>query len=1100
MPYYNDLSFYSGYNSTYSPYSTSYLPITNYSSYTRALNGTYNAPPPRSLYTSSIGQRNYKPMLKPISETPFIRSNAMTSLTRINSGKYNNIIKPSIYVAPRPIQINTADIDVSASKFNKNRYVRARSTSPDQVRTVAECAAGSSTDTTFMPRIDQNDPAKFRSTIKRDRHIVRLSTMRKRSKSRSKSNSIEKKSCSSRHSTSSKKSSSDDGHSETIDSIPSTNESSLGGKKTSWRDKFGDSLNINKPKTVRKTPGEIILEKHIIRDRKDEERIALSPMENIVRLPETVSTPEEIAYLEPIIRKSIRRQSLIKCPSFKDICEDISSDIKVDDDLNAGELRRRASLILEQEEQILAQLTSVSRRPSADLVNVDVPIPEVEEREEQNLDKADEPQEENTIIIKKKTLKKGGKIRHSVTVRVDVENPVKPAIALSSESSKSRSNVTTKWRAIVEELEINHSVNETVPLPKKRTDKIGNKELTRSESSEDFWKKIGRRDSIFYKTKFDLKKNEMEIVEILEDVHAKDEKSDEKLKFLSETVECKAQTETSEPLADTVSPVMNKERRNSAIKSKSASDVVAIKDKLKVKTTKPTKKVVDKTDESKIKVRKMANVMSTSSTSKDDAKTIKSSRDKAKLKSNDTENVSTTTKLLTEMKSIENNTNSNVNRGISNEAKSNKLAGSDTSASKSTDDVQKQTKSTAKAENDELKIISGTVAAKADVTGDAFEAKQLKSTSEKDSEETNIANKIKKTSNENEKIAQKKSKATTKKLTTMKNASAKTKSLALPETKNKTQEELVTKTSAGPPQPKEENAKAPRDLSKTVSAQIENQTENIGIDAEPKCSKNEKVAKSSTTKVQTEQHDDSRKDFELIGVDTNNNKVKSSMISAIANVNECDTSKLGVKLNKFPTLSNLNSDLTSLEQATNEAKERELKNSSSNLSKSTSISFDSHNENDDGIISGEENFDLILSSSSDDQSDNSEEYTDIESEDEMGLRRRHRKKKDKFDPKKLVKLDHKRKCYVIDEAPKYPLIATPRPLQKKYHLHSDSDTASTSSECGSSDEFFDECLSPNDIVVKDVIRMSTSSNDSGFEGGGTAPASPKKMLGKIKPI
>lgn len=119
----------------------------------------------------------------------------------------------------------------------------------------------------------------------------------------------------------------------------------------------------------------------------------------------------------------------------------------------------------------------------------------------------------------------------------------------------------------------------------------------------------------------------------------------------------------------------------------------------------------------------------------------------------------------------------------------------------------------------------------------------------------------------------------------------------------------------------------------------------------------------------------------------------------------------------------------------------------------------------------------------------------------MGLRRRHKKinnKNPKFDPKKVVKLDHHRKCYVVDEAPRYPLIATPRQLQKRFHYFSESETESdeANSKCGSDDELLhDESLAPEKYISKDLIRMSSCSNDSGFEGGGTAPVNPKKWLG-----
>lgn len=114
----------------------------------------------------------------------------------------------------------------------------------------------------------------------------------------------------------------------------------------------------------------------------------------------------------------------------------------------------------------------------------------------------------------------------------------------------------------------------------------------------------------------------------------------------------------------------------------------------------------------------------------------------------------------------------------------------------------------------------------------------------------------------------------------------------------------------------------------------------------------------------------------------------------------------------------------------------------------------------------------------------------------MGLKRRHKKKKlQQFDPNRVVKLDHKHKCYVVDEAPRFPLIATPRQLQKRFHYYSESDE-SESEELSSDAESNTEYVVSSSTEAKDLICMSSSSTASGFEGGGTAPANPKKMLSK----
>lgn len=1014
-------------------------------------------------------------MLKPISESPYqmaLRTNAMTSLTRMNSGKYSTFLKPTTYIPPRPIQMNTADIDVSASKFDKNRNVRMRSTSPEPTKPneaeQSNSVARNSSDTSaFMPRVDQNDPPHFRSTIKRDRHIVRLSTMRKRSKSRSKSRSIEKrpsskKSRSSLVSSSSKKSSSDDlPELDTSKDIGVVDDQNV---KRSWRDKFGDSLQMNTQKVARKTPGELILEKHIIRDRKNDEKLTQSIPKTIIRLPETV-TPQEITYLEPMIRKSIRRQSLIKCPSFKDICNDISSDLKFDDDLNAGDLRRRASLILEQEEQILVQLSTATRRPSADLVSVDIPIPEVDEPGNENIENqlkdGKETQAENVIVIKKKTKKKNGKVRHKITVSVDVENPVAPELGLSLNcgTSLSAKKNSPKWNAVVEEIKEDHTVHKIFKLPKKRESasdsapQYNKNHLKKSESGEDFWKLIDRRESIHYKKKIEYMHKKIDVLEIVEQdcqtecTPSEDSEQVEIVEQQLEQLKLAVEAKHEDVAVDEKPNVVSKERRRSsfAVKSRSTNDIEEMKElKKKLKSEKP-----------KLNKAKKSEAPTVTSDDKHQAQT-KVCRSEMEIRDGD--KVATPAKTT----SIENNTQSNV----SNAKISNKMSDSDSGE-----------KPPSKVSTDELKIVGPTPKGKAQAAI-GTSAPKSSPKDRQEGESTSATEELPGTA-KNEKHAaareivikpKVKDDLTISPPTDLNAPQSVANGSALPkvietqatgvETKPKKIKKLVSSPKA--------NIKKKSTASAPISPSSQNENREIVGNA---LNGTKTVDVKSSITIETVQHDAHDKDAKSIAADdadnTNNNHLKT--ISASVAV---------VALSKFATVSNLNSS--------------DLSASVQRLAKSNAI-------DDDDYISGEETFDLLLSSDPDDNSaDDWEQCSDTEPGDEMGLKRRHRKKKDKFDPKKVVKLDHKRKCYVIDEAPKYPLIATPRPLQKKYKFYSESETESegSDSDCVSSDGCYDECLSPNDVVVKDVIRMSTCSNDSGFEGGGTAPSSPKKMLGK----
>lgn len=120
----------------------------------------------------------------------------------------------------------------------------------------------------------------------------------------------------------------------------------------------------------------------------------------------------------------------------------------------------------------------------------------------------------------------------------------------------------------------------------------------------------------------------------------------------------------------------------------------------------------------------------------------------------------------------------------------------------------------------------------------------------------------------------------------------------------------------------------------------------------------------------------------------------------------------------------------------------------------------------------------------------------------MGLKRRHKKNQAHFDPHRVVKLDHKVKCYVVDEAPPYPMIAIPRQLHKREHYfsedESDSNDSDDSSSCSSSSDhsFVEYFVSSDNVENKSLIRMCTDNMEADLYGGGSAPVDPKNMLGK----
>lgn len=1192
MPLYSELGYYSSSPLVYSP-SRSPASTSPYSPFSRL--NPYTPPPPRSIY-SKDGQ--YKPMLTSISETPSsIRLSPLTSLTRINSGKHYSFLRPTSYVSPRPIQMNTADIDVSASRFRKNRNVRIRSTSPEIVKNESETSTENvtSNSSSFMPRVDQNDPVPC-TTIKRDRNIVRLSTMRQRSHSRSnRSSHGSKKSTGSKKSSpksiSSNGSSSGSTKNRNIDSLSDEpcDGSASNIVKKSWRDKFGESLQTNTQKVVRKTPGELILERHLIRERENDKentlKIPSMPKTTMVHIPDNV-TPQEITYLEPLIRKSIRRQSLVSCPNFKDICKDISSDLKAEDDLNAGDLRRRASLILEQEAHILAQITAM-RRPSAEIVvdetiQEEEPSPEEESQIKDVEEKTDtekiteheavvtklptlttsavEPQAsvENVIVIKKKTKKKGGKLKHKITVTVEIDNPITLKSDTQSDTigDDKQTDITTTlpsqskksptWRAVVEEIQEDVVLN----LPKKTQDNTNTEKQRQKQQypqpsplqkteSQDFWHLLGRRESIYFKKKVDLKRNEIEIIEI---IGPDDEKS----------TQDENETNTTQPAAASIEAKINSSK---AIDDEAKTDIIAKKTKpvqLKINTTNNVKPKVNLNNDKKAAVVDSVKTIKETDIEKEKEKEKENEKEKEKEKGKEKEkekemeieNVEKNEKTnessaINAPTSIPNDNKNEIKPSDSNEnivaapmeSKSierivdeqlndkNNESAKALAAATSNETAHHQHKQTDKSnakspmvmQTSNLKIGNGLTANKTEpevlkqYTSESASTSTTTTTTPQDCKpleklsnttlttttveipisETTSTSKVNETNNlaatvaENDTIKNASEKPKVKKVVkkTVKNAEPK-KLKSDRKLEGKTNENdnetMINTTEQSSCEPNKADA---NDNAKTILSHEK-------IDEKPNDNANESESSNVPNVVE-----------KLSDALQNDEREKCFLNSTLERSN--DDNSFGGGLTKFPTVANLNTDLSKIDD-----KQQNKQNERRGF-ESFELSYRNNHNNLPfsmcSIISGVESIDFRLDSAN--GSDDSDRYSSDESDVGLNAEKRRKKRKERFDAKKAMKLDPKRKCYVMEEAPKYPLIATPRPLAKRSNYcatydDSDSDSDETSSDLSSSDECYDECLSPNDVVVKDVIRMSTCSNDSGFEGGGTAPLSPKKMLGK----
>ncbi|XP_050072697.1 uncharacterized protein LOC126560755 isoform X1 [Anopheles maculipalpis] len=424
-----------------------------------------------SARTAPSFTRGYVPKLTPITETP-LTSTRIAALGRVSSPKFlgghhhHHGHSSPTYQKPRRT-INTADIDVSASKYAGS----ARTPLSSHHRSSALLDAGSSPtnyagpgsgcspDTALLSSIgsatinlsetdrsvggalssvtplstrdqelnERSEQRRARSTINRNRTVVRLNTIRARSKSRGSRGSTEGRD---------RLTLPDVGGEPTFDEemllLEPPTVRATGG--TSWRDNFRDELSL-RPRTrtePSKSPGELLLEKHLIRD---DESVPVGTAES--SYPPTRSPV-------PKRRGTIRRKSAVKIPSFHEICADISSD-KLDDDLNAGELRRRASQLIEDE---LLQFQEELKKAAAGANNIAPDI--LEERLKEALEQQI-AQDSGVEVAEKRKLKKIKRTRTKVLpvptpdseletkpasepVVVVVENAVPPRIVAELES------------------------------------------------------------------------------------------------------------------------------------------------------------------------------------------------------------------------------------------------------------------------------------------------------------------------------------------------------------------------------------------------------------------------------------------------------------------------------------------------------------------------------------------------------------------------------------------------------------------------------------------------------------------------------------------
>lgn len=246
--------------------------------------------------------RGYKPHLATISESQAISS----PLRKQFSPKIHFHSTPK-FIMPKPIKINTADIDVSINKYRKyDRSSRLQKPSEPvdvrESRSKSKSPSPCKSPTKLSLAPDENDISQ-KSPIRRDRALVRIKTIHRKE---SPTNNYEK-------------------------------------RKPKWRENF--------------VPSELNLHK-------DFKKSSSPPSEKINTKYED-ETPKITQQIETQENEIPRTNRAEKSPSFHDICTFITSN-SIDDDLNPGQpedVKRKQSRHLLEEELVQFKQKSPSPLP-----------------------------------------------------------------------------------------------------------------------------------------------------------------------------------------------------------------------------------------------------------------------------------------------------------------------------------------------------------------------------------------------------------------------------------------------------------------------------------------------------------------------------------------------------------------------------------------------------------------------------------------------------------------------------------------------------------------------------------------------------------------
>ncbi|XP_014363574.2 uncharacterized protein LOC106714955 isoform X1 [Papilio machaon] len=502
-------------------YSASYLnPGASYSNHSSLIG--YSRTPVTSRWIPS--GRSYSPMLSTISERGTSSPVRINSPRRapIQSRSNRTYISASSYT-PRPVNINTADIDVSRDKYrNKTSNTKSDCTKIEENSKTKEDVSP------FMPRVEDKpdtgidtSPGTQRGPIKRERTVVRLHTLKRKERDSPRKPVEEKR----------KEELTKEKESNNIKTTENAGESKR------WREKLSEDL-IYKDTKEKRSLGEKLVEKFQVKTKdtdiiketlNNQQKAAILPLET----PHTKvnsKSPDRRCSMEMLAEQACLLDSLIRRENLSTATLDLSKIGTDEDKVGSNENLRTETFNsstasqtknspltttksdhslnirlnnLKDQKPPTAKRHSIKKSSSGSNISKLNLIEELpKELSQKNLP----PIEESRSSVGEKSVEDKPKIKPKLKAKITSTIEVTPP---SSPLRFKVENVTVEERPrpprkgimfsseVENELLVDNSIENVVPTSKRKIQQQSNDPVSPEPEDGNFWNKIGKRETVY---------------------------------------------------------------------------------------------------------------------------------------------------------------------------------------------------------------------------------------------------------------------------------------------------------------------------------------------------------------------------------------------------------------------------------------------------------------------------------------------------------------------------------------------------------------------------------------------------------------------------